>query len=47
VLRDIPIEEFDFYTDYSSGRFLMEDYYGFDKNDSDERIKLKTKYSYN
>jgi hypothetical protein len=46
VLRNIPIEEFDFYTDYSNGKFLMEDYHGFDKNDSDERIKLETKYSY-
>jgi hypothetical protein len=47
TLRNIPIEQFDFYTDYSNGRYLMEDYNGFDKNDSDERLKLETKYFYN
>lgn len=47
TLKNIPIKQFDFYTDYSNGNFLMEDYNGFDKNDSDERIKLKSKYSYN
>ena len=47
TLRNIPIEQFDFYTDYSNGNFLTEDYNGFDKNDSDERLKLETKYFYN
>jgi len=45
-LRNISVEEFCFYTDYTNGNFLKERYNDFGKNDSDHRIKLKNKYQY-
>jgi hypothetical protein len=46
TLRNIPIEKFDFYTDYSKGNFLVTNYNDITKNDSDEKIKIQTKYLY-
>lgn len=46
TLRNIPLEEYDFYFDYSGGRFLTTEYNEFNKNDSDEKINLQAKYRY-
>lgn len=45
-LRNISVEKFDFYFDYSNGNFLKEKFKDFNKNEVDENISLDLKYSY-
>ena len=46
TLRNIPLDEFCFYTDYSNGNYLTSCYNDFDKNNSDEKINLASDYEY-
>jgi len=45
-LRNIPIEQFDFYTDYSNGIYLKENSIDFSKNEADENLNLNLKYKF-
>lgn len=46
TLRNVPIKEFCFYTDYSNGRYLTECHNDFDKNNADYKITLDSSYQY-
>lgn len=45
-LRNISLNDFNFYYDYSNGKYLKEKYTDFDKNDADENIKLDLTHYY-
>jgi hypothetical protein len=44
--RNIPLDQYDFYTDYSKGKYLKENIIDFDKNESFSKVKLKSSYGY-
>ena len=46
LIRNIPIAEFDFYVDYTSGQYLIENKIDWDKNNRDEIISLNLKYEF-
>lgn len=46
TLRNISIKNYDFYTDYSQGKYLTEDYLDIDKNNADDKLPGLDKYSY-
>lgn len=45
-LRNIPVEHFDFYNDYSNGNYLKEKYLNIYKNDNDPLPKLGVSFGY-
>ena len=45
-LRNIPLEQYDFYTDYSNGKYLKEHRLNIEKNDAFSTLKLETKFYY-
>jgi len=46
LIRNILIKKFDFYTDYSDGKFLKENIIDFSKNDADEYLNSNLKYKF-
>lgn len=46
TLRNIPVDKFDFYFDYSNGNFLKQPFDDFDKNNTDNSISLDCKYNF-
>jgi hypothetical protein len=46
ILRNIPVKDFDFYTDYSNGCFLKENIIDFHKNEADEKLSLNVDYEF-
>lgn len=45
-IRNIPIDDFDFYTDYSNGRYLTVNNLDWNKNEIDESISINLKYRF-
>lgn len=45
-LRNIPIEQFDFYHDYSNGKYLKQPYLNIDKNDNEPQPSFMSSYDY-
>jgi mannosyltransferase OCH1-like enzyme len=45
-LRNIPIDQFDFYYDYSNGKYMKQPYLDLSKNDNETQPTLKSKYDY-
>jgi hypothetical protein len=45
-LRNIPVDEYDFYTDYSNGRYLKVNVFEADKNDCYGQISSNLSYEY-
>ena len=45
-LRTIPIDQYDFYTDYSHGNYLKVNYFEIDKNDCYGQLTIDTDYEY-
>lgn len=45
-LRNIPIEQFDFYHDYSNGKYLKQPYLDIDKNDNEPQPTFMSNYDY-
>lgn len=46
TLRNIPVEKYDFYTDYSEGSTKPKYNMNYDKNDLEPLLQLKTNYNY-
>jgi mannosyltransferase OCH1-like enzyme len=46
VLRNIPVEQFDFYYDYSNGNYMKENVLDIHKNDNEPQPLLEVKYVY-
>lgn len=46
-LRNIPIEKYDFYTDYSRGNYLKVNNFDIDKNNNYGQLNVDVKYEYN
>ena len=45
-IANIPIEQYDFYTDYSNGKYLKINDFKFDKNDSYGQLTVDVEYEY-
>ena len=45
-IRSIPINQYDFYTDYSRGRYLKENVFDVDKNDCYAQLTIDIDYEY-
>jgi len=45
-LRNIPIDQYDFYTDYSHGNYLKVNHFEIDKNDCYGQLTIDTDYEY-
>lgn len=45
-LRNIPIDQFDFYHDYSNGKYMKQPYLDLYKNDNEPQPSLKSSYDY-
>lgn len=45
-IRNIPLEYYDFYTDYSNGEYLKEHRFDIEKNDAFSSLKMETEYDY-
>lgn len=46
LLRNVPISEFDFYTDYTNGEYLKVNKLDWNKNETDEFISSNIKYGF-
>lgn len=46
TLRTVPINAFDFYTDYTGGNYLMKNKIDWNKNETDEMITSSMDYTY-
>jgi mannosyltransferase OCH1-like enzyme len=45
-LRNVPVEQYDFYTDYTNGRYMKENYLDWHKNETDEAISTNLDYEF-
>ena len=46
TLRNIPIDQFDFYTDYTQESYLKENYLDWHKNETDENLSTNIDYEF-